>query len=349
MNPVCPYCDSRKVTKQGFQERNPIMGVFGLQTVHVQRYKCKNCNRKFNTPLDPIVAKNHQYASIFKDKANQIDQNKHRPLRKTSEDFQVLWDVAPSHQTIKNWLRNVKTNDNFIHNYLTKYSDYYCYDEQFININGIRYYRLSLTDFGFNVPVAEQISIDKGADTVKAFLKLSTLNKKLISITTDHDQQYKNIIDGLGAIHQLCIHHLFDIIWKEVKKALNSKLTPEEEKTSIKSYFKKIKNIFFTYDENKAVKRLESLLDDFEQIPKVLKPFIKDKIINDWQRLTQFMRNDKIPRTSNHVENYYRQTDPETTKKVYKTITGVIDYLFRKMDYWTRKFGHIQESTPDAM
>jgi hypothetical protein len=49
------------------------------------------------------------------------------------------------------------------------------------------------------------------------------------------------------------------------------------------------------------------------------------------------------------VENYYRQTDPETTKKVYKTITGVIDYLFRKMDYWTRKFGLIQESTPDAM
>ncbi|MDO9044391.1 MAG: transposase, partial [Methanobacteriaceae archaeon] len=49
----------------------------------------------------------------------------------------------------------------------------------------------------------------------------------------------------------------------------------------------------------------------------------------------------KIPRTSNTVENYYRQTEPEQIKKKYKTITGILTYLHHKMKNWTQK--HIKK------
>ncbi|MDD3985452.1 MAG: hypothetical protein PHY59_06145 [Methanobacterium sp.] len=39
------------------------------------------------------------------------------------------------------------------------------------------------------------------------------------------------------------------------------------------------------------------------------------------------MHNPNIPRTANQVENYYRQTLPKATKKKYKTITDLTNYL----------------------
>ena len=66
-----------------------------------------------------------------------------------------------------------------------------------------------------------------------------------------------------------------------------------------------------------------------------------DEIIPDYKRLTTFMKNNKIPRTSNTVENYYRQTEPEQIKKKYKTKKGILTYLHYKMKNWTKK--HIKK------
>ena len=33
VNPVCPNCESKHVNKQGWQERNPILGEFGSQKI----------------------------------------------------------------------------------------------------------------------------------------------------------------------------------------------------------------------------------------------------------------------------------------------------------------------------
>lgn len=42
-------------------------------------------------------------------------------------------------------------------------------------------------------------------------------------------------------------------------------------------------------------------------------------------------------RTSNTVENYYRQTEPEQIKTRYKTKNGILTYLELKMKKWTKK------------
>ncbi|MDO9045869.1 MAG: transposase, partial [Methanobacteriaceae archaeon] len=83
------------------------------------------------------------------------------------------------------------------------------------------------------------------------------------------------------------------------------------------------------------------LLKDFNKIPRVLQRFIKQKILPDYKRLTNYMEHHKIPRTSNTVENYYRQTEPEQIKKKYKTITRILTYLHHKMKNWTQK--HIKK------
>ncbi|MEG3224205.1 MAG: hypothetical protein BME94_01445 [Methanobacteriales archaeon Met13] len=107
-----------------------------------------------------------------------------------------------------------------------------------------------------------------------------------------------------------------------------------------------MRNIFNTEKEEIAKTRLEQLLNKFDDTPSVLQKFITKKIIPDFYRLTEFMRDHMTSRTSNPVENYFRQTFPKEIKKKYKTIRGIITYLWRKMQYWTQKHGqHHQPPT----
>jgi hypothetical protein len=66
--------------------------------------------------------------------------------------------------------------------------------------------------------------------------------------------------------------------------------------------------------------------------------FYHRQILPDFERLTLFMRDGLVSKTTNPVENYYRQTDPESTKKMYRTRRGVLSYHAQKMAYWTVKF-----------
>ncbi len=43
----------------------------------------------------------------------------------------------------------------------------------------------------------------------------------------------------------------------------------------------------------------------------------------------------------------YRQTDPESTKKVYRTSRGVLSYLAQKMVHGTVKFGRLPLHRPN--
>lgn len=200
-------------------------------------------------------------------------------------------------------------------------------------------FRLTLYDSILNIPVAEEIAPKRTPNTIKNFITNSINNQPLISVTTDHFREYKNIIDKIGAKHQLCIFHLYKMIGNAVYKKLKSKKLTPQEKITLVLYFTDIKNIFRTYHEETAIEKLEELLNHKNKIPQVLRRYITKNVIPDFQRLTHFMRNPLIQRTSNHVENYYRQTEPEQIKKIYKTIKGILSYLNQKMKKWTQKHG----------
>lgn len=337
VNPVCPKCNSKKVIKQEYQERNPILGEFGPQKIYLRKYKCKSCDKKFVTSPDSIIKPHHRYANIYTDKLEKLIQTGYRSLRKLGEDFQTFFGNTPSHQSIKNW--QTTETENRITNQTEAYSGYYSYDEQYLRINGERNYRLTLYDTKLNIPLAEEIVPKRTPTAIKNFIQKSTKNKPLIAVTTDHFREYKKIMDELNVKHQLCIFHLFKMLGNKIYKLLKSKKMSDREKIEICLYFTDIKEIFRTYDEKDAIKKLEEILIKYRKLPYAIQKMIDKKIIPDFERLTQFMKDPNIQRTSNTVENYYRQTDPEQIKKRYKTKIGIINYLNLKMKKWTQKHG----------
>jgi hypothetical protein len=179
---------------------------------------------------------------VFKVKASKMIQTGYRPLRKLKEDLIDTFGIAPSHQTIQNWL--AVDEEKRIQSASSQYSGYYCYDEQHIELAARKRYRLTIFDSILNIPVAEEIAADCGYQTVYAFLKGSLDGRPLVAITTDHKREYKGILDELGAAHQLCIFHPFKMIGDVVYRALQSKNYSYSDKIALCIYFTAIKNVF---------------------------------------------------------------------------------------------------------
>jgi transposase-like protein len=335
LHPICPHCSSKNITKQEYRKRNLIIENQKPIKVYLRRYKCKSCNKKFTTSLDSIIESGYRYPTILKDKLSELFQTGYRSLRNASEDLLNFSGIKISYQTIHNWQQI--TTKNQIQNIETNYSGYYCYDEQYVKIKGLWMYRLTLFDHILNIPVSEKIASDKGYNTIKQFIQESIKNKPLIAITTDHVPEYKNIMDELNVKHQLCIFHFYKMISDKLYKPLRSKKTSEEEKYKLTKYYKEIRKIFDSTNYKTATKYLEELLKCFDDIPRLLQRFITKNVLPNLNRLTQFMHNPNIARTSNYIENYYRQTLPKAYKKKYKTIKGLINYLQLKMQKWTTK------------
>jgi transposase-like protein len=329
-NPRCPECDSYKVIKQEYYPRNLKLAEFGQQKMYVRRYLCKVCNKKFTTPIDVIVKKGHQYARIYQNQVKNIYKTGYNSFRHLKKIFLSMYGNSPSHQTIYEWIEEMKPEPTASE---SKYSGYYCYDEQYLRINGNRFYRLSLIDSILNKPISEEIFNNLEFNTIKSFIIKATANKPVHAITTDHRRKYKTIMDELKINHQLCIFHLFRMIGKEVYKKLNSKLTSNKDKIRLCVSFTRIKEIFRTYDLNIAIHRLEETLKISNDLPKILHKPIQ-KIIEDFNRLTLFMKDGFISRTTNPVENYYRNTIPDNLKRTFKTQKGTLNFLNARKEHW---------------
>jgi transposase-like protein len=266
-NPRCPACGSSKVIKQEYYPRSLKLAEFGKQTVYVRRYFCKACSKKFTTPLDVIVDKGHQYAKAYQ---NHIQES----YKTGYSSFRHLKKYFNRHMKMLLLIRHTYTESIPEE---AKYSGYYCYDEQYLRINGVRFYRLSLIDSLLSKPLMEEITNNIEYDTVKSFIKKAVSDKPVYAITTDGRRKYKRIMDELKINHQLCI--------------------------------------FRTFNLDIAINRLESLFKRLTEIPKIfLKPI--RKIVKDFDRLTLFMRDFLVSRTTNPIESYYRNAMPDYLKRI---------------------------------
>ena len=120
---------------------------------------------------------------------NGIMKIGYQSLRKISKYFEIFLKIRVSHQTIKNWSN--KNHKETINNEEFEYSGYYLYDEQFLRLNGVRHYRLTLFDAILNVPVSERIVRRRIPKNTKKFILDSTKNKPFICLTTDLFPMYR--------------------------------------------------------------------------------------------------------------------------------------------------------------
>lgn len=146
-------------------------------------------------------------------------------------------------------------------------------------------------------------------------------------------------MDELKINHQLCIFHLFRDIGKKVYKKLKSKFISDRDKIQLCIIFTEIKEIFRTFDLNIAINRLEALFKRLKEIPTIFfKPI--QKIIQDFDRLTLFIRDRLVSKTTNPLENY-QNTIPDSLKRIFKSPSGVLNYLMTRRRYW---IGHISKN-----
>jgi len=334
-NPICPVCGSHKIIKKGTITKNKQNINGNITEFREQQYQCKECNKKFGINNNPLIDNNKQFLQEIIDKIPGIMKIGYQSLRKISEYFKVFLGIRISHQTIRNWSN--QNHEETINNKDFEYSGYYLYDEQFLRLNGVRHYRLTLYDALLNVPVSERIVRRRIPENTKKFILDSTENKPFICLTTDLFPMYRNVADEIGVKHQLCTFHLFQTIHHKLKVHCRRNNINRKERDYIYENAQELKNCFRQNSKQESINKFKQYLQNYRAIPVVLKDFIRKNIINHFHRYVEHLDDEKIEKTSNKVENYYRQTNPEIIKKLYKTKNGILTFLDFQMQNWTQK------------
>ena len=97
-----------------------------------------------------------------------------------------------------------------------------------------------------------------------------------------------------------------------------------------------------SFTEEEFLEKLEKVYAIRDEVPSCIKKHM-EKLAKDVDLYTNYLLNPHIPKTSNHAEEYYRQTDLKKMKKRYKTPQGLIRALYLKAVYWIVRHGFISE------
>jgi transposase-like protein len=335
INPLCPYCNSNNLSKQGNRSKIVNFPYNYKQKIFVKKYKCKSCGKYFQTELESIVERNKNYSIHFKTATENLLKTGYVSARKTAKNFDIYWDYQPSHQTIKNMIK--KGENKRIINSIGIFSGYYSYDEEYLRLNGDKAYRLTLFDTIFNYPVAEEISFNLESKTIKSFIKDITNDIPVECIITDHVPKYREILDSSNVNHQLCLFHFMQMVTRLKDDELKKIKGDEVEEEIIKRDCKELKDIFRAPDLKECFNRFTHFIDNLTPNKKYLMKFMDKHAIKNFERMIYHYFDPLIERTTNKSENYFRQTDSDRIKKTFKKPEGILDFLHLKMQNWTEK------------
>ena len=332
--PHCPHCGTHNVVKYGFTNRKLIFKETKDTEVKVQRYQCLKCNKTFQTDLSSFVSKNSNFTNELKTFSKHLVYQYFGSLKKVSETLKKEYNISVSHQTIENWLNTENTKSEENNN---RYSGYYIFDVEWIKINGKWKYRHTLMDALSNQIIADKIYDTEDTKTIKSFLTKSTRNKNRIAITTDLDKKYARIVEKLGFKHQLCIFHTKKNLNKTLKQYLNTYEVPKEESKESWRQLKKIKEIFDIKNYEKAEKELQSLIFRKNEFTPIIYKIIKKLIVPRYKKFIHYLKDEKIERTSNKIENAFQKTMPKHKKRIFKTKKGIQKRIKEKNKIWNQK------------
>jgi len=334
-NPFCPVCASYKIIKQGNRSRIVNFPNSHKHEIFLKKYQCTDCGKYFQTELIGLLDKFKNYTADFKENVCEILKKGHQKCRNLTHIFSTMWESAPSHQTIKNWIK--RGENKRIKNNIGIISGYYSYDEEYLRIKGKKAYRLTLFDSIFNYPVSEQISYNLKSKTIKEFLEYSFDNIPVESISTDLMPKYKNIMGELDVNHQLCIFHFMQAVTIIKEKELKKYPDDEIEQERIQKECGDLQDIFRAKNLNECIKWYISFLDHLTPDREYIYTFVEKNVKKNFLNLIQHYFDPLQERTNNKIETYYKQTDPDHIKKKYKTSSGLLDFLHLKMEYMTEK------------
>jgi len=106
--PFCPECFSKIVIKNGVKERKLYFYDKGVVKAEIQAYKCKKCDKKFNTDISEIVEDNSNFTHDFKSKCLELVGLFFGSVRNVAYKVKKDTAVNISQQTIENWILEYK-------------------------------------------------------------------------------------------------------------------------------------------------------------------------------------------------------------------------------------------------
>jgi transposase-like protein len=327
----CPYCGTRHVVKYGFTSRTLVFKEIGKTKVKVQRYICKRCGKTFQTDLTSLVDKNSNFTNELKSESEHLISDYLGSLKNVCKSFKKFFGISVSHQTIENWLF---VNENILEFDLGRCSGYYVFDVEWLKINGKWKYRHTLLDAISNCIVADAIYYTEDETTVQKFLKESTANKNKKAITTDLDSKYPQIITKLGFKHQLCIFHAKKSLNKQLKVFKDKFHLSDEEYEECHQQLKIIKNLFDLNDYDEAEKELQSLIFRKNEFHPAIYEIIRKSISPRYKSFIYHLKDKRIEKTSNKIENAFQKTMPKSRKRIFKTTRGVLKRIYRRDLIW---------------
>ena len=340
----CPHCNRRNVVKYGFTDRILVFKEIGRTYVKVQRYICKNCGKTFQTDLTNLVDKNSNFTNELKNESEHLISDYLGSLKNVCKSFKKFFGISISHQTIENWLF---VDENILEFDLGRCSGYYVFDVEWVKVNGEWKYRHTLLDSISNCIVADAIYDSEDEKTVTKFLRESTANKNKVAITTDLDKKYAPIISKLGFKHQLCIFHTKKSLNKQLKDYAKKFKLSEEEYEECKNQLQMIKDLLDLEDYHEAEKALQSLIYRKNEFHKVIYEIIRKSVVPRYKSFIYHLKDKRIERTSNKIENAFQKTMPKSRKRTFKTSRGLLKRIYRRDLIWNqnRKLNQVHQQS----
>jgi len=207
------------------------------------------------------------------------------------------------------------------------YSGYYIFDVEWIKIKGVWNYRFTLFDNKQNIIVADEIYSKENSKNIREFLEQNTRNKNKIAITSDLDEKYKSIIEGLGFKHQWCLFHTLKNFNKIIKKHIKENKLTNEEINKIRKEKLELFSLFESKSFKNARNNLNEMLNKINDYSKVIQLIICDSLMPYFKTFFAFLEDENIERTTNKIENIFQKTFPKSVKKLMKIKTGAMSRI----------------------
>jgi len=362
-SPPCPVCGAENPKKNGTYQRHP----HGEESVRMQQYQCPNGD-SFSESLD-WIKDGYQYPNIIIRLCLAVFILTDVSLETIQDIVTITFGERPSTQRINEWAvaaNGVEDDDEhrestdygeLVTNRLPTYSGVYTDDEEYIEVDHGRAYRLTLFDSLMNAPVAEMVVGRCTKEAITDFLTTALANKPIYTVTADGRSDYAEIIEeSLGALvdvecaveHHRCSFHFLGNIDDALERELESVRHSPARKCRIATVTTAFKEVLRAKSYASAVRRFEDVLGKLEPLP----PNIEDDVMDVMNRFNTFaghLRDDWVPGTTNDCEQYYSHTQAAQRVRRLRSPEQVNAVLWQQQRIRTIKQGSFVERKTAAV
>ncbi|SFL67567.1 hypothetical protein SAMN02910297_01479, partial [Methanobrevibacter olleyae] len=100
-------------------------------------------------------------------------------------------------------------------------------------------------------------------------------------------------------------------------------------------------------DYYEAEKELQGLIYRKNEFHNVIYEIIRKFIVSRYKSFIYHLKDKKIERTTNKLENAFQKTMPKSRKRTFKTIRGVLKRIYRRDLIWNenRKLNQVHQQS----